>query len=486
MPKPSTNVEPGRNAPCTCGCGQKYKHCCLRLEQGRSERVRWIHGAQTLKDKNHALICAAADIFGLNRPWDVIKRQICPASVKEFYEFVAGLWPPSTDLLSLLPDPSPALRALYLGEYAPEVIVQNVCRFGLYTDEIILINPFDNPNLIAEQYNPLVHPEEWVEETLRTLYQLMAMAPWVEKGFVTFIPNPGDFNRPLMMQTMQLAEARTKDNPITSRDVDESVIKQQAMRKLLACPPHYLAATYKEMEPTATDEQVAALIKYVEMERKRDPFLMDGTMDKLPGQYMAMRSGANLEMGLFICQAIGAFPYTNFRYRWNEILSAREQFNPTMETWTPLTKAFQGLDFKFLDRVDPKFALEMRAEDRLGSFRGYLRKVWNAVEGSPEPTKADALARDFSDELTQSYQDAKKVWSEIDIELLKWVGGGGIVAGAGVAVSAMTTGGLSLALPAGGFILNSVTQLIQASLKRSNFRKSVPMSVFIDLERKRS
>lgn len=81
---------------------------------------------------------------------------------------------------------------------------------------------------------------------------------------------------------------------------------------------------------------------------------------------------------------------------------------------------------------------------------------------------------------------AKKAWSEIDIELLKWVGGGGIVAGVGVAVSAMTTGGLSLALPAGGFVLNSVTQLIQASMKRSNFRKSVPMSAFIDLERKKS
>ncbi len=316
------------------------------------------------------------------------------------------------------------------------------------------------------------------------IYQLMAMAPWVEKGFVTFIPSPGDFDRPLLMKTVQLAEERTKGNPVTDEDVDESTLKQHMMRKLLACPPDYIAQTYREMKPDATDEEVAGLIDYVEGERKRDPFLMDGTMDKLPAQFMTTRSGANLEMGLYICQTIGAFPYTNYRYRWNEILGAREQFDPTMETWTPLTKAFQNLDFKFLDLVDPKFALEMRTEERLGGFRAYLRKVWNAVGGSPDPANADALARDFSDELTQSHQDAKREWSEIDIDLLKWVGGGGVIAGAGVAVSALTTGGLSLALPATGFAINSVAQLLQSTMKRRNFRKTVPMSAFIDLERK--
>jgi hypothetical protein len=476
----------GRNDDCPCGSHQKFKHCCLRLEQGRSERAGWIRSSQTLNDKNHALICSAIEIFGLNRPWEVIKRKISPVQVKEFYQFVAALWPTSTDLSSLLPEPGTALRALYLGEYAPEVIIQNVCRFGLYADEIILINPFNNPNVIAEQYNPIAHPEEWIEDTLRTLYQLIAMAPWVEKGFVTFIPNPGEFDRSLLLKTMELAKERTKGQPVTDRDVDEWTIKRQVMQKFLACPPQYLADTYREIEPNATDEQVAALIKFVEQERKRDPFLMEGTMDKLPAQVMTMRSGTSLEMGLYICQAIGAFPYTNFRYRWNEILNAREHFDPTMETWTPLTKAFQSLDFKFLDRVDSQFALEMRKEERLGGFRTYLRKVWNTVEGSPDPAKADSLARDFSDELTQSYQDAKKEWSEIDIDLLKWVGGGGIVAGAGVAVSALTTGGLSLALPATGFVLNSVSQLIQSTMKRRNFRKTVPMSAFIDLERKGS
>jgi hypothetical protein len=453
------------------------------LTEERPKRIEWISNSNSLRDKNLTLIAGAYDIFGLARPWDVIKRKTSPAQVKEFYEFVAALWPPSTNLSDLLPEPDSTLRALYLGEYAPEVIVQNVCRFGLYADEIFLINPFDNPNIIAERYNPVVHPEEWIEATLRVIYQLRAMAPWVEKGFVRFIPNPGEFDLSLLFETARLAKARLRENPVTGVDIDQSIMKLQTMRKLLACPPSYLARMYRKMEPQASDEQVAKLIAFVEEERKRDPFLMDGTIDKTPSQIMVYKTGANLETGLYICQSIGAFPYTNFSHRWREILNARDKFDPSMETWTPLTKAFQGLEFKFLDNVSSEFAFKMREEQRLGGFRSYLRKVWNTVGGSPDPTRTDVLAREFSDELTQSYAEAKKEWSEIDLDLLKWVGGGGLVAGASAAVTALTTGGLSLALPATGFAINSVSQLVISTMKRRNFRRTVPMSALIDLER---
>lgn len=480
-------VSPGRNDPCTCGCKHKYKHCCGRLSQNRFERQQWIDSSGTLRGKNLALLGAAADIFDLNRPWDTIKRRLCGAQVKEFYEFIGRLWPLSTDLLPLLPEPGSSLRALYLGEYAPELIVKNVCRFGLYADEILLINPFENPNRIAEQYNPLVHPEEWVEDTLRMLFQLLAMAPWVEKGFVTFIPNPCDFDRSLFQETVKSAEQRLTARPVTTKDIDDSIFHQHAMQKLFSCPPDYIERTYREINPNATDEEVSALIKYAEAQRLSNPFLTGETMDKMPAQFITSRTGANLETGMYLCQATGAFPYTNVRYRWEEILGARDRFDSTSETWTPLTKAFQGLDFKFLDHVSSKFAYTMRQEERLSGFRAYLRKVWKAVEGSPDPGEAERFARDFKDELTQSYQQAKKEWDDIDLDLLKWFGGGGIVAGATAAVeTAFSNGKLSLALPAAGFVLNSVAQLIQARVRRRNFRKTVPMSAFIDLEKEKS
>jgi hypothetical protein len=94
----------GRNDSCTCGSQQKYKHCCLRLQDTREGRRQLLRSASTLYDKNLALIEAAFEIFGLKRGWDRVKLKITGAQVKEFYSFIAALWPPSTDLVALLPE----------------------------------------------------------------------------------------------------------------------------------------------------------------------------------------------------------------------------------------------------------------------------------------------------------------------------------------------------------------------------------------------
>src|SRR6266436_1008863 len=87
---------PGRNDPCHCGLDKKYKHCCLSLDETSDSRTGWMRSAQTLQDKNIALLTAANDIFGLNRPWDKVKDGLSDARIREFYRFIAGLWPVGT------------------------------------------------------------------------------------------------------------------------------------------------------------------------------------------------------------------------------------------------------------------------------------------------------------------------------------------------------------------------------------------------------
>ena len=376
----------------------------------------------------------------------------------------------------MFPSSGASLRALYLGEYEPELMVENVVRFCLYTDQIVLINPFENPNIMAEEFNPILHPGEWKHETLKTIFHLMLMAPWIEKGFVVFIPNPGDFDAKLRISTWKMAEERLKNTRHTKADINTSFLKKRVERMLLSAPRSHIESKLREMDPGKSDAEIREVADFMEAERLRDPFLTGETLDKMPSQMMAARTGANLEMGIYICQTMGAFPYTNMRFRWNEILGARQQFDPTMEVWSPLTNAFQQLKFKFLDSVDPKFAYSMRQDGRLEGFRSFLRKIWKSVDGQPDPSKGEALARDFRDELSQSYSEAKAEWNKIDIDLLKW---------AGPAVAAGLASGLfSLGLPAAGFAIAGVEELVRAQMKRANFRRSVPMSVFIDLERK--
>lgn len=470
--------QPKRNDPCPCASGKKYKKCCQTLDDGRRARRERASSSSTLRDKNIALLKAMFEIFGLQRPWGKVKDGMSSAQIREFYTFIAELWPTYTDQRHIMPPPDPTLlRALYLGENEPEVMVENVFRFCLHTDQIVIVNPFDNPNVMAEEFNPIHHPEQWKLQTIRLVFHLMLLAPWIDAGLVILIPDPGDFNRKLREQTWNLAATRLEGWEPSREDIDVSVMKHRTKDTLLlSAPRHYLERKAREEFPQASEETIRQFLDTIEQERAKHPLLPNQTLDQMAGQMMASRMGANLEMGMYICQATGAFPYTNVKLRWKEILAARKDLDATAQVWSPLTHAFQQLRFKFLDKVDSNFACSIRQDGRLGGFRSFMRKVWTAVGGDTDPAKSEALARDFRDELTQAFNDAQADWNAIDRDLVKWTG---------TALSgAVAAGRFSPEFAAGGFAVAGVAGIVQAEMKRREFRKKIPMSVFIDLEQK--
>ena len=62
----------GRNDPCPCGSGKKYKKCHLGMPQAKKP------SALSLYEVNLVLLEAISDIFGFNRgiQWEEIKRTI--------------------------------------------------------------------------------------------------------------------------------------------------------------------------------------------------------------------------------------------------------------------------------------------------------------------------------------------------------------------------------------------------------------------------
>ena len=158
------------------------------------------------------LIAAAKEIFHLERPWDQVKSGMTDARIKAFYEFIADLWPLSTPPVERFPSPASGLRALYLGENMPEVMIDSVFRFSLYADQIILPHPFDNPHRLREQFNPILHPDAWRLQTLRVVHQLAMLAPWIVADIVVMMPEPGDFDPALFWKTAEMAKARLGDD----------------------------------------------------------------------------------------------------------------------------------------------------------------------------------------------------------------------------------------------------------------------------------
>ena len=479
------NAKIGPNALCSCGSGKKFKKCCMHkgtsVEGSVSAGSRTIYSL-SIKERNFILFEAIGDIFGFakGKIWADLKKEISGDQIKQLYGVIATLWPINTNLVELLPRPSNKLRALYLGYYRPEIVIQNILRYALYTDEIIAILPFVNPHNIAPEHNPLKIPNEYREDTLKNLAFLCQLMPLIYSGVVNLIPDPGEFDHKLRQETFKLARDRSQKSGLKKEHLEEyePYFIEDFSRGLFRLPKEDLTAKLRGLCPHITEAELEKYIEEVGKRKNEDPLFLDQPLGKKESQVQIVRTGGNLEMGMYIAQLTGAYLYTNFNTRWKEILSMAHKLPSGGEVWSPLANAFQRLEFKFLNNIDSRFANSLRDEGRLESFRGFLRKVWTTIGGSPEQSKIDALARDFSDELKEEFKKAEAEWQDIDKKLIKWVTGTG-------GLGSILTGGMAWEIPALGFCIAAIGELLTARLDRKRFRHNVPMSVFLDLSKKR-
>jgi hypothetical protein len=301
---------------------------------------------------------------------------------------------------------------------------------------------------------------------------------------VTLVPDPGDFDFELRDQMIELARKLADTWEFTREELDEITkpSEEEYRRFFMALPDAELGKKLRKAYPGISDQQVKAAVAYFNKMREEDPLALDESVIETGGQITATRTGLNLDTALYLSQLTGAFPYTNLKWKWRQLLSIGKDLPEPTNTWSPLTKAFQDLDFKFLNNVDPKFACEMRTDGRLESFRHFLREVWGSVEGQPDANKIDSIARDFSDQLVDEYRKAKAEWRDIDKDLLSWMGASSATA-VGAITGAVITGNLLLAIPTLGFVPWGIAKLIESRTKQRQFREKVPMSLFVDLSK---
>ena len=297
------------------------------------------------------------------------------------------------------------------------------------------------------------------------------------------VPDPGDLNVELKWETVRLAKARVGDRKPDEQDLEEAYAhgRDELRRVLFALPEEKLFSQLERAGVTLTDDKKRAFLAYARTELRKDPIALEQPIAGNPkdGQMMPMRAGTNLETALLICGVTGAFPYTNMASVWRQIVEAHDELSETARIWSPLTKAFQALDFRFLDNVDPRFAQSVREDGRLESFRTLLRKIGNAASEISDISSLDSYVRDCKDELVGEYQKAQAEWSKIDETFLKWA-----TSGVGVATG-LATGHLVpdvAALTAA--TMSTISQLGLRYLGQRRFRKQNPMSVLIDLSRK--
>ena len=474
----------GRNELCPCGSGLKFKKC--GLVSGHGIEASYSTEQPTLLDRNNQIVDAVHEAFG---PFDDnilnLKTRITNDRVRAFYRLIDSISPKKFNPYPILAPTGGGLRALYNGDARPELLAQSVFRFTLYADQILIVEPFITPGMMRAEFNPIKHPEQYRADTLKLAFLTIALEPWLRLGIVQFIPDPTDFDLDLKSLFLDLAAKRTKEVPARSDDVEkdlarlEPFMKREFMRTMAVLPRESLARDLARQG--FNPDSIPGTVDYIKAQLMADPLAIENP-DLEKGELLIQRSSGNLETTLLITEMTGAFPYTDSSMRWRELLVEIEDANDITRLWTPLTKAFSELPFRFLNGVDPAFAFRMREENRLLPLRAFLRRLWSTLGSSSDASTMENKAQVFSEELQSEYETAKADWNAIDREFKNSTMSAAWLAGLAAVGGALATGFMGVGLSAMGFAISTLFKAFRYDEKLEEFRHKVPMSVFVDLE----
>ena len=398
-PLPTKKLRPYE--PCGCGSGKKFKRCCRNKKH--NQRPSW--NFKSIRERNLFLCNAVEDILGLNKgkTWDDVRRELTPDQVAEIHRVYAFFWPRDTDIYSLLPKPDGQCRALYTGIIDPTTIPGFALGSAPLFDEILIQQPFVNPGEVKPDFSPVDSPHLYRQHTLKNVFLLFVLMPYIDAGFVNFFPDPCVFDEHLFKQMMEMAEARSGDVQLDA--AEEGVLMGMARddyyRAIRSMPREsqkkWLRSTVQNMGEMAQgiDETLfEAILDLMQEQHKEDPFalLQDDDPHAKEGQLMIRSMAPNLEMSFVVAQATGSMLITDQPYRWKEITAPRNI--PTTKSanrWHHLAESISSLSY-LLD-ANPGTNFFNRSNGSYASVRNAFRRILQETTSGTGPPNHEVVAR---------------------------------------------------------------------------------------------
>ena len=481
----------GRNIKCPCGSGKRYKKCCFVKSnlRGSIEKDNSTHNLSA-KGRNLLFLERIADELKFDKignNWHDIKVACTPDAVKKIHEAIIEIWPPNTNIEAVLSQYKNEVTGIYIGDYSDSSLVEKgIVRHSLYSDKILIVDPFLYPTSVRNEYNPIINPTKYRTTTLRNIHFWFSLATWISAGLVEIVRSPCDFDHNLQWESLKRQQEKY-DNNVELKNIAENWIKQKVESETIFkelfgfhIPDSQYKKAAKELFPNITDEDVNKLLSHIKTQREKHPFYLEPIIKNgcFAEEVHTLTSGTSYDMAKLMAEMSGAYLVTDIPPKWKEIEIDRKEAGIDNGKWSPFAKAFQGLSFKYLDNIDLNTALKLRKDEgRLEDLRLFLRQVWTAVK-SEEPFDDENIIN-LAAELHQKVKEAEEEWEKIDRDLIKWFGGevAGILGG-GQLISTGNALWMAAAIAAAG-----ITNLFVSKHQRQSFPKRFPAAFFMDLSK---
>ena len=480
----------GRNDLCPCGTGKKFKWCC-------SGKVDWSEIFRSGSDWRPYLSVRGRNIHFVNRIAEILqldsnknladyKKGFTEKAVREIHEAIFEVWAPNSDITTILQSASDDVSGLYIGDYDIEYISRGIVRHSIYANKILIVDPFIYPISVRDEYNPILEPAQYRTQTLKNVNFWFSLLPWIESGIIEIIRTPADFDSRLNWESMQRQRRKFEETPELKEASECSVkeFKERHMEKqahahlLLNAPDSYIESLIKKLELEKDGYTAKDFLKYVNKERESDPNFLEPLGPRSDGQLHIVSTGASYDIAQLTASITKSYLVTDIYYKWREIEIDRSKNNAVSRVWSPFAKAFQESPLQFLNNLQLKHALQLRAEGRLDSLRNFLLKVWKSAR--TEEAFDETNARLFAEELKEKVALAKEEWEKIDRDLINIVGK---EAGAGLlAAGPLIAAGHGVFLGAAAAVVGAAT-LAAAYKDRKHFPDRFPAAFFMDIEK---
>lgn len=444
----------------------------------------------TVRAKNLAFIAKIADVFCLDsdyRPKSLpqFKKAFTARAVRDLHEEVIRLWPKTMDIAKTLTSTATEVSGLYIGDYALDHLVQGIVRHSLYASKLLIADPFVYAHSVRDEYNPIINPEQYRTQTLRSVNFWLTLAPWINAGLVEIIRTPAEFDHKLQWESMKEQEKKFENSPdlraalrTTADELEGRHIEKWKYRDLvLSLPDHALIARLDVLADPTKGITKEDLLAYVHRQRDNDPdFLEVAANNERDAQLTMVTTGPMYNVARLTASLTKSYLVTDLTSKWKEIELDRVGRSSETGVWSPFARAFQEAELRYMNDVSLGDAFRLRQEGRLETLRTFLRGIWKQA---CDPNSFDEVNGTLLvDELMDQVAKAKAEWNKIDQDLLKTSVGG---TGAGLlAAGPLIASGHGIFLAAAALVGGGAT-LAAAAWQRKSFPDQFPAAFFLRL-----
>ncbi|MGD9578960.1 MAG: DUF4238 domain-containing protein, partial [Syntrophorhabdus sp.] len=449
LKKDSPQKKIGRNDPCGCGSGKKFKKCC----EGKSEKDRPPWNVLSIRERNIVLYRGVYDILGLNKgkTWEDVRRELSNDQIVDIHNLYWSLWPIETDLISLLPKPDDTLRAVYTGLLDPRVIWLPLGAVP-YFEEVIIQHPFVHPKAVKPEFSPIENPHQHKYQTLKNILLFLYLEPFIRSGRVNFIPDPCMFDNFLHRELLNMATERRGNLPINKKEAERymELGKDDFARTMRGIPKEQLMQQIAQSSPELSQEEIDNVAEYMKSLYEDDPFaLLQDDLYTQGGQLMMTSMSPNFEMALFTAQITGSAIITDSATRWEELNVAQVRSNGVVSyPWKDVSDLIAEKKFTFC--ADSQSSLNQSINVNCGHLRKLFRDLLNEANKNVNDPDIDVLNR-YKNDFQKGF-DSVVIPCDAQGEYL-------------------FRGKMSFLIPKGGFAHNNVQRLLLKSGSQKHFNK---------------